>query len=333
MSRSFACLFALLPLAGADFSNPTRVTNYRAIDDAPSRLFPRFTNGYLISLPSEPPSAAAARFLIAGRDGKIRQVPAGFEESARLRFHNAAVSTAGDFAVTGSMIDREGRFVSFLSVTAAGKTALVRTNPYSAEMVTFAPDGSVWITVTRGDEGGGDDPSRGGGDFPVLRHYSKSGELLGTALSRATLTGLLPGSLTGDEGRTELVANKTMVGLLIGTSRRWITIGPDGRLSSTEFVSTGRIMGGVAFLDNGEVYSHQISPPHGFALYRLDMDGEPGPKRWVPVPGTVVTDSQCVVCSVLGADGDAVVYKGGLGAPGDVKWMDLSAGTRVAGRR
>jgi hypothetical protein len=283
------------------------------------------------------PASGSSNFLIADRSGKIKEVPVGFEGSVRLQFRDSAVSTNGDFAVTGQMIDPEGRFVSFLSITAAGKNTLVRTNPYSAEMVTFAPDGSVWITVTRGDEGGGDDPARGVGDFPVLWHYSKSGQLLGTALSRASLTGLNPGTHTGNEGRTELVANKTTVGVLIGASRRWIAIDKDGKLTSTEFASTGRIMGGVAFLDNGEVYTHQITPPHGFALYRLDMDGEPGPKpslkQWVPVPGTIVTDSQCVVCSVLGADGNAVVYKGGPGMLGDVKWMDLSGETRVAARQ
>lgn len=310
-------IVSMAAVTAADFSNPAGATDFSSVFRQQNRLMPNFSNGFLVSLPFQPGSPEAAAVLIADSSGFVKKVPVPrLEGAVKIQLFAAAASRAQDLAVTGSMLDREGRFVSFLAVMADGKTTLVRTNPYSAERVTFAPDGSVWISVVRGDEGGGDDPRAG--DFPVLRHYSRTGALLGTALPRSTLTGLNPGESTGGEGLTELVSNKASIGFFVGTSKRWYSTDAQGEWVATPFTSTGQYVMGVAYLDNGSVYTHQVTPGNSeMGLYRLD----PSKGEWVPVPGSERDErGDCRVCSILGAHGDQVVYMGG-NASGQLKWL------------
>ena len=94
-------------------------------------------------------------------------------------------------SITSVAIDSDGTIAAAASFGNAAAVWLwnsggsnirvINTAEYSPSYVAFAPDGSLWMTGTHGRQTG---PATN--DYPILRHFSREGELLGAYLRRSS---------------------------------------------------------------------------------------------------------------------------------------------------
>lgn len=84
----------------------------------------------------------------------------------------------------------DGKLAPFIAIKASRQrdTQLIRTFPYWPVLLSVAPDGTIWTT---GEEMTSDRKLSGDGVNPngdVVRHFDRSGKLIGSAIPRQTVS-------------------------------------------------------------------------------------------------------------------------------------------------
>ncbi|HLH03871.1 MAG TPA: hypothetical protein VKX25_13960 [Bryobacteraceae bacterium] len=186
---------------------------------------------------------------------------------------------------------------------------IVETQPYAPSQICFAPDHSLWVF---GQLWG---PKTLEPDYPVFRHYSRDGKLLGAFVQRSTLPtydGIGLDNLTGSfVGLWRLRASKDRLGaaLLLGNGKSlWVELDFSGNLIGQWPLPHGMPL---AFDENNTLYGGYWSEDHHH--YRLLVfDKSTG--TWQPLPPHPPG-------LLIAADGTRLVYQNG----DQLRWTDPPA--------
>ena len=246
-------------------------------DMAPLNIFPTFDHGYLATY---------------GRDGIAVYAPDGSLAMEIVRptdgsFGNADIDADGSVVAA---INRGGSRKGSIAIFSPKGTAVgeIVTGAYQPTQVCFAPDHSIWAL---GDE----DllPENERTNYSLLRHYSRSGELLGEFFPRASFPA---NANTGPHvGFWGLRIAGGRIGLRLDRGA------PDGRPLWLEANLDGEEIGRwtapfagepAALTASGNVYSQTLTE-----ITVLDR----ATGTWKPIP-------QSSNDRLLGADGDTLVF-------------------------
>ncbi|MEO8657795.1 MAG: hypothetical protein ABI693_04955 [Bryobacteraceae bacterium] len=166
----------------------------------------------------------------------------------------------GILAICGLSSLNDGSSAPFLATISSdgGSQRLVRTAPYTPNVVVVAPDGTFW-TVGRELDARLSEKSGVNLEAGVLRHFDKSGKLLSAFVPRSTISD----TTTLASGQSFLVASSDRVG--------WIRFTPVGQASYMEvtadsatstypipFPAGSQVLlevNGLALTDEGEVFA------------------------------------------------------------------------------
>lgn len=323
MGRSVYCSLILFRAVGAgEELVETRSSNFiEAYSE--NRIAPKFQNGRLISWRFETAAADQNVFIYSKTGELIGSRALGPSGALKVRLHDVAVDASGAIAGVGQAVDSEGRLAQFLAIVPNAQSAVSihRLNPLVGNRVAFASDSTVWLLVSRSDEGGGEDASQG--DYEVVRHYSSTGSLLGEMVPRSSLHGLFPISGgTGGNDRTFLAANGERIGVYLGTSGRWMEW-KTGKLTECSF--SVPLRAGQAPIALSDVVVPARGGPialfehmAGFGLYQLDCERG----SWTVLSLFGSGDRQSVT-NLLGIDGSEMVFRGWRAADATVLWAPI----------
>jgi hypothetical protein len=235
--------------------------------------------------------AEPSSFVAYDRKGAV-VFSAGFsvEGAAHANVYSFARGADGTAGICGLAFDREGRRAPFISwISADGSTQkIIRTEPYVPELITVAPDGTLW---TVGYELNPDLLESSGVDrhAGVLRHWDRAGKQLAAWIPRSSLSTFL--YLNPTNGF--LSAGKERVGWLrflpAQNEGAYVEALPGGTiveypLPALPLLSGGRsavAYGGLALTDAEDVYvtAWDIPTRQHASAYRLDRAA----RQWIPV--------------------------------------------------
>lgn len=146
-------------------------------------------------------------------------------DSFRVLISDVAVSYDGTIAASASATDREGRSCAVIAWLGPDGSLLrvVRTTPFGAGKVSFTADGSLWAAgILKSDETLREEASV----YDVLRRYSAEGVLVGTYLSRLSLSS---GWRHPTHGAI-LVTSRDRVAFVSDSAKKWAVLAADGTL-------------------------------------------------------------------------------------------------------
>ena len=177
--------------------------------------------------------------------------------------------------------------IDLLDITGKA-TSSIKTGSYEVRHIVFAPDHSLW---TIGFE---DDYERQNKDFDVIRHYTRSGELLGHSFPWSQITADFNAYTTlQSEPRQAFfaVANRLGYAVSLRYGRgAWIEIAPGGNVLGIYDLGKYRELSylPVAMTESGTVYA-KISQFDKFAGWAM-LDRQQGIWRKVQLPskGTII---------------------------------------------
>jgi hypothetical protein len=228
---------------------------------APTNTGPSFDHGYLFTYEEQ------NKFSLYAKDGSLvytgtPEVP----DATSVFTQNGSADSDGSLAIAvryriGQRPETQGGMALFDS--AGTQERFVRTGDFVPTQVCFADDHSLWAV--------GEIPRRTtsdtSGDYPILRHYSKSGEELGSSLARSSSspddTPIMP--VLGQWG---MRASKDRIGVFARHYHgpaEWIETDFDGKelgrwkatdLSPLAFTSKGTV---YALGDNGVMVLNHAS--------------------------------------------------------------------------
>jgi hypothetical protein len=165
-----------------------------------------------------------------GRNGHVERINFKIPEGRHITVLGLAGATDGRIAVIGSVLSNDGGGTTFLALIASDRQSqtVVRLWPYVANVVTFAPDGTVWTIgrVRNGEWVVADN---------VLKRFDSSGVLINTTQlftgEDEKLKGFpLPPPTTDMATLSCLRASKDRVGWLM-KDKNYIEFFPDGRVA------------------------------------------------------------------------------------------------------
>ena len=158
-------LFFLLAIGGFAAAAQMSETVYQTSELRPLNMPPRWSNGFLAVF-------GANGISVYNGDGSLRYE---VRRSPNASVVNVAFDTDGTLAAT----HHDG---PILIVDPTGAVIRrIETPGFSPSSAAFAPDHTIWLTGTR-QPASRDDTS----DYNLLLHYARTGELLGSFLSRAS---------------------------------------------------------------------------------------------------------------------------------------------------
>lgn len=246
-------------------------------DMAPLNIFPTFDHGYLATY---------------GRDGIAVYAPDGFLAMEIVRptdgsFVNADIDTDGSVvAAVDRWASRNGSIAIFSPKGSA--VGEIVTGTYLPTQVCFAPDHTIWAL---GDE----DllPEKERTNYSLLRHYSRSGELLGEFFPRASFPADANNGPHLGFWRLRIAGGRIGLKLDRGAPNRrllWLEADLDGK----EIGRWTAPFGGepAALTASGTVYAQS-----GTEITTLDR----ATGTWKPVPRSSND-------RLLGAEGDTLVF-------------------------
>jgi hypothetical protein len=200
------------------------------------------------------------------------------------RIRSFARGAEGTVALCGISYTSDGRSAPFIAwISADGNSQqVIRTEPYTANLIAVAPDGTLWTVGMEmnasGSETSGVDLGAG-----VMRHFDRNGKSLGTLVPRSSIQSFT--QLSSTNGRLAAAADR--VGWLhydSGGQGAYVEASAGGTvavypLPQLPNLKTMRV-GGIAITDSGDVFAEVDDVgAHGFALYALSRSSA----QWLPV--------------------------------------------------
>lgn len=268
--------------------------------------------------------AASSRLLIyESKTGRLAvDTNLVLPDVARIQIRHAAIAQDGTIAVTAALFGRQGEFVSsILWLDSNGHIQrVVRTSPFAAARLVFAPDGSLWAAGRLHD-----DKFETAPDHDILRKYDAKGAMCGSALP---LRGLNTAVDKHPGTSALLMSSGTRLGVYVASTNEWFELDFDGNpLGRWQLppLPAGLVVSGAGFTDaHGPVLS-LLGPPTAaapqvakrnvkilqFDRSRTALVEAGGIDELPPNRGTAV---------VIGADGDSVVL---YESPDRISWLKI----------
>jgi hypothetical protein len=204
-------------------------------------------------------------------------------------------------------------FVSWITPDHQTTTTIRLTTFYSPALIALAPDGTIW---TKGWEATHIEGYGENLDAPVMRHFDKTGKMIGSALPARSL------SWRHTEEFGYMVSSATRIGWMQQDSS-YYEFSFDGQ-NVLEYPplptrQDRSLLLGLALLDDGKVFATTSvftgsEIPHGIYMYTLDKSH----KEWRQIDASRVLGSadpnSCVLSShcpnyLIGGSGNTLVLK------------------------
>lgn len=195
--------------------------------------------------------------------------------------NSVARGSDGSLAIAGTAYSDDQRgsmFVAWVSADHKEQT-VIRTSPFFPGTVTLASDGTIWLA---GHETKGENDAR---DYtrPLVRHYDKTGKLLGSFIPWSTLgtaPHIVPFSLS------TLLALKDRVLWYLPNARTYFEFSLDGA-TITQHKSAPHVDHDIAFVaacQDGSLFASTLTrssgQPRHWGIFRLD----PQQNEWRLIP-------------------------------------------------
>lgn len=188
-------------------------------------------------------------------------------------------------ALCGVSYASDGRGAPFIALLSADGNSqhVTRTEPYTANLIAVAPDGTLW-TVGRELNPDASEDSGVNLNAGVLRHFDQDGKSLGAFIPRSSIQD--PTHLSTSKG--QLAAGADRVGWLhcdhTGQGA-YVEISSDGKNASFPLPQLPNLramrVGGLAITDAGDVFA-EVNNQDGktsFSVFVLSRSAG----RWLPV--------------------------------------------------
>jgi hypothetical protein len=176
------------------------------------------------------------------------QVPGA--EGLDVLHRRIARSTSGYVAFAGKAYgdgDRAGGFLAIVSPDGRSQR-VVRTEPYFAYAIAFAPDGTIWMAGLNKDVEEGRDA--GDASYLVVQRFDTQGRQLRGAVPRSTF----PGPYAPVDA-SFFVTSKDRVGWVSPMAHRYMEFSLDGKLlASYPFTFSYTDLNGGALCDDGTLW-------------------------------------------------------------------------------
>jgi hypothetical protein len=237
---------------------------------------PRWSGGALVNFTS---NRTAAPTLLSFDDEGRQLQPTVFTISGAVMIdlRDIARSHDGTLAVCGKAFDQSGRGSGFISIIGpvGDKTTTVRLFPYYATGITFASDGTVWTFGLEAVDG-----KETKGEHDVIRHFDRTGKLLGSLIPRSQLSSIFAGLNGFLASANDRVGWYT--GPVFGPGSRFYEILSDGTVRNYPAIALSKSerVTGLAVLDNGRTYV-TTSDDRNRVWKFLSISGPA--EQWMPV--------------------------------------------------
>lgn len=207
-------------------------------------------------------------------------------DDVRIRSSGFARGTDGSLAFVGSATWQDsssGGIVAWVSPDLKRQTA-IRVSPFSPSAVTVASDGTIWVAGWELVAGREVNPNH-----PVLRRYSRDGQLLGSFLPKSDVPPQA-NQLWHPAEKSRLVASRDRVGWYSEVAGLYVEFLPDGtelKRYSTVKPDPKSFVHGLALCDGGSVFaSSQLHGPSGavsgWKIFALDRQNG----QWISMART-----------------------------------------------
>jgi len=284
-------------------SNPVRFDWSQA--GAVRTLMPQFASGMLI-LPHRA-GLSDPQFSLYSRDAKlVARVRVDIPEAGRTAV-NGITPLRNGFAVSAMAISGSERVGVLCLLDTPGKLRkIVKTDPFTPDLIALAPDGTIWTFGAVDHE---NDPASAAN---VLYHFTEAGELLGSALPRNLFGKEPPDYLSTELGRPALTSAGNRVVFYSPHTRQLFELALDGRVIGSYVIplpnqlikgkaaTKPMTMMALALTEAGAIYG-DLRGGENSGIYELDRARQ----SWVPTSTDVMQRVSSYV--LLGSDGEDLV--------------------------
>lgn len=249
-------------------------------------------------------------FYILNREGGlVSSVTPSIPDAAQVWVSAFDRGADGAIVFSGGSNSPYGEGEPFIvSISPDGQTSrVIRTAPYWAYMLSVAPDGTIWTVGLEAINGKTNVPGVNL-DAGVLRHFDRSGRLIGSAAPQREFGSnrLEGGYLVATRDRIGWYSPKFGRGDYVEISPDTMT--PQGHPGLPDLSGGGHpgLVTNFVLTDEGNAFlSFQDNNTHHRTTYAFDR----GASRWVPVQ--VPTIDGRAGPNLEGCDGEQLVFKGG----------------------
>ncbi len=239
------CLFALV---GLSLLNDVRAATLAPVpggfqfESISGRPLPVWSGGALLSTDSF--SSPAPVISVFNEQGMLaRTVIVSIPDANVTAVRCVARGSDGTVIGGGWTSASDGRTASILVIAAPNRaTTVIRTDPFAANQLAVAPDGTIWAQGFIGrnpDKIVDPDPAHG-----VIRHFDSSGKMIGSFIPEATLNN----RLREMKGHLSVTSNKVgwvswVEGADMATAGTYVEILPDQSVHEYPLPVMGTIRG------------------------------------------------------------------------------------------
>jgi hypothetical protein len=259
-------------------------------------LRPTMSGSVLLTVEGFSSAAPVIRaFSLSGQElPRISFSVPGAERTAVFGFGR---SSDGTTVLCGNAFAAGGQGASYIAFIPASSQnpMVVRSTPYSPYTLTVAPDGTIWTAgyeVSGGSEAGaGVNRSAG-----VLRHFDKSGKVLGAFLPRTSFKNIQ----MVEYGYLGAAVNRVgwYSGPRVGPGAEYFEVSTTGEINQSSGIplQTRDAVTGLALTDDGNTFVSIRRANSGAFLLKLDK----ATQTWLPV--------RTIGGSLYGASGNSLLF-------------------------
>jgi hypothetical protein len=264
---------------------------------------------------ARPPS-----FYTLDREGKlITSATLSIPDAAQFWFADFDRWTDGAIVFAGGSYSSYGEAAPFIAwLSSDGQTERVmRTAPYYVYRLSAAPDGTVWTLGYEMINHNTKDPSLNP-DAGVLRHFDRTGRLIGSALPQSTfstnrkLDYVSSGHLVATRDRlgwyTPRTGKAKYIEISTGTMEVHVYPGLPPNLSAEQNTAGLPLIDGFTLTEAGDA---SLSVVDGSAGARTAYSFDRGKSEWVRLQVPAVDGYYPFRPHLMGSDGDQLVFQYG----------------------
>jgi hypothetical protein len=273
--------------------------------------FDQWKNGFLLVWTSLPAKTGQLSLYDSGIQ-LHKAVSFHIPEATQISTAAADMRASGDFVVAGYAKNERGVIARFVASVSSDGTvkSIVRTGAYQAKAVCAANDGSVWTIGEEWISPG--HPKQDG--YSVLRQYSMEKGLLQVALKKEAFREnelafqmAVAGRLQCQENRIRFFSYETL---------QWFEFDLKTHVLKQDdlesFPSNQVQVTGVAVTAHGQVLIsiQDLSSVQQARVFQLTERGKDGQRHLIPLDGTTCSPGKMCILSILGVEGDKLIYLG-----------------------
>ena len=312
-------LLASLLISSVLAADATRNVVYSGLVRCGGCMMFTFDNGYIFQMNGgHEPSTGLA---VYNRDARLAyqaNLTAPDGTPAYLHQKGVVADTDGTVILTmwfggyGGFAPVKGGGIIFLDPNGR-QTQFIDTGRFMPATLCFAPDHSLW---TVGTQFGPQDGDVRGADYPLVRHYSRDGKLIGAFLARASFP---PGLTPGSSGISWMRAANDRIGIMtypgqVSDTPTWVELDFQGKeIGRWKLGGSDLGNGGWAFTSDAQLYAR---PRIGSSQRRLLSVFDRSTSSWHAIGSGSDPGVQ-----LMGADGTDLVFLGSYNNPVQLVWF------------